>query len=157
MFAISKMLNSEGVFQQLLNALEAGKLPAVLGGLNYIHRALVAATIRRISGRPVLLLCADENEAQRFISDLSSLTEEDVYSLTSRDFNFYDADVGSHQFEQNRLQTMAAMANDRAGIIVSTVDALMQRTIPKETLLQSTLTMKIGEEYDLREITNRDA
>lgn len=155
MLTISKMLNSESVFQQLFNALEAGKLPAVLGGLNYIHRALIAATIRRIGGRPVLLLCADENEAHRFIADIASLTDEEVYFLTSRDFNFYDADAGSRHFEQSRLQTMTAMANGRAGVTVATIDALMQRTIPKETLLNSTVTMKIGEEYDFSELTKQ--
>ena len=47
-------------FQQLAAALDNGLSPAAVSGLSPVHRAYFAAALRRQSGRPVALLCADE-------------------------------------------------------------------------------------------------
>ena len=63
-------------FRQLLSAIDAGGCPAVFSGLSPVHRAYVAAGVRQETGRSVVLLCADEGEAERLARDLTALTGE---------------------------------------------------------------------------------
>ena len=50
-------------FQQLLDALDAGRSPAAVSGLSPVHRAHFAAGIRRHWDCPVVMVCADDEVA----------------------------------------------------------------------------------------------
>ena len=49
--------------------MESGGGPALVTGLSPVHRAMTAAALRLKSGRPLLMLCADEGEARRQAAD----------------------------------------------------------------------------------------
>ena len=51
--------------QELAQLMESGGGPALVTGLSPVHRAMTAAALRLKSGRPLLMLCADEGEARR--------------------------------------------------------------------------------------------
>ena len=61
-------------FQQLLTALEGGRCPAALSGVAAIHRAHIAAGLALKTGRPVVVVCADESEGERMARDLTALS-----------------------------------------------------------------------------------
>ena len=71
-------------FQQLLDALDAGRSPAAVSGLSPVHRAHFAAGIRQETGRPVVVVCADELEARRLAGDLAGLAGEEPALLAAR-------------------------------------------------------------------------
>lgn len=50
--------------QELAQLMESGGGPALVTGLSPVHRAMTAAALRLKSGRPLLMLCADEGEAR---------------------------------------------------------------------------------------------
>ena len=47
------------------------------------------------------------------------------------------------------------MAFGRTGIVVATVDGMMQRTLPPTALRDAVLTLRLGEEHDLRALAER--
>lgn len=53
-------------------------------GLSAVHRAHFAAGIRQELGRPVVVVCADEGEAERMARDLAALSGEAVRTLSAR-------------------------------------------------------------------------
>ena len=85
-------------FQELTAALEGGKSPAAVSGLAAVHRAHFAAALGQETGRPVVVVCADEGEAGRMARDLSYLTGGEVPVLASRSFVFHSiATVATRQ------------------------------------------------------------
>ena len=56
-------------FGQLLANLENGRSPVAVSGLSPVHRAHFAAGLGLNTGRPVVLVCADEAEAIRLGED----------------------------------------------------------------------------------------
>ena len=52
-------------YNRLRAALDPGKSPLALSGLSAVHRAYVAAALRRDTGRPLAVICADAGEARR--------------------------------------------------------------------------------------------
>ena len=69
-------LNDIPEYRSLLAAIDNGACPAAFSGLSAVHRAHFAAGIRQELGRPVVVVCADEGEAERGKSYLWQLGED---------------------------------------------------------------------------------
>ncbi len=54
--------------------LAGGHGPVAMTGLSPIHRAQVAAALALETGRPLVMVCAEEGEAARLAGDLQALT-----------------------------------------------------------------------------------
>ena len=139
-------------FQELLAALEGGKSPAAVSGLAAVHRAHFAAALGEASGRPLVVVCADEGEAERMARDLAALSGEAVRTLSAREFTFHNAAVVSRQYEHRRLSTLRALAAGECPLLVCTVESILQRTIPKTLLTQAAQVLRMGERHDLGEL-----
>jgi len=145
-------LSSIPEFQSLLSALDAGACPAALSGLGGVHRAYFAAGVRQATGRPVVVLCADDAECQRFADDLKALTGLTPLTLPAREFTFHNAAVVSRQWEHRRLQAFWALSQGEVPLLVASAEAVSQRTMPPALLTQASRAIEMGEQYDLNEL-----
>ncbi len=105
-----KILDRVPEFGRLLAALDAGRSPAAVSGLSPVHRAHFAAGLMERTGRPVVMVCADESEAVRIGGDITALTGVPATLLTAREFLFQDGAVASRQWEHPRVAACYAMA-----------------------------------------------
>lgn len=145
-------LNDIPEYRSLLAAIDNGACPAAFSGLSAVHRAHFAAGIRQELNRPVVVVCADEGEAERMARDLAALSGEAVRTLSAREFTFHNAAVVSRQYEHRRLSTLRALAAGECPLLVCTVESILQRTIPKILLTQAAQVLRMGERHDLGEL-----
>ena len=145
-------LNDIPEYRSLLAAIDNGVCPAAFSGLSAVHRAHFAAGIRQELNRPVVVVCADEGEAERMARDLAALSGEEVRTLSAREFTFHNAAVVSRQYEHRRLSTLRALAAGECPLLVCTVESILQRTIPKTLLTQAAQVVRMGERHDLGEL-----
>ena len=155
MLTLTKSLLNEPAFAKIVAGIDAGGCPAVISGLSEIHRAHAAAAIRAQTMRPVAVICADEDEALRVAQDVAELTMEQALTLGAREFTFHNVEVVSRQLEQRRIGTLTALAERKAPVVVMSVSAAMQRTMPPDRLLGASLTLKMGGEYKLGEVAEK--
>ena len=139
-------------YEQLLGALDAGASPAAVAGLAPAQRAYFAAGLWRDTGRPVVLLCADDAEVERMAADLKALTGQPVLTLPAREFTFHNAAVVSRQWEHRRLEVLWALSRGQVPLLVASAEAVLQRTIPKALLAKASRVLKMGETYDLNDL-----
>ncbi len=125
-----ELLNDLPEFQKILAAVDNGRCPAALSGVAPVHRAHFAAAARVKTGRSVVVICADEEEADHMERDLAAFTGETAVRLSPRAFNFYDGAVSSRDWEHRRLAAFRKLRAGEAGIVVAAVEGLFQRTIP---------------------------
>ena len=128
----------------LRDLLEGGQLPALFSGLPAAARAHLAAVLRAETEQPLLVICPDESAAEAFSRDLSHLLGAPVPVLAARDYTFYTALSVSRQTEQRRLGALYDLGSGKSPVVVATVSGLMQRAIPKQTLLGVTFTIEDG-------------
>ena len=69
---------------ELVSAVEAGRSPAALSGVAAIHRAHIAAGIGLDTGRPVVLVCADEGEGERLAKDVAAFATAEGLTAHAR-------------------------------------------------------------------------
>ncbi|MBQ9166236.1 MAG: transcription-repair coupling factor, partial [Oscillospiraceae bacterium] len=139
-------------YQELAAKLDAGRSPVEVSGLSGVHRAHLAAALGEQMECPVILIVPDENEGKKLSSDIKSLTGKDSLLLAGREFTFHDATI-SHQWEHKRLKTLQAMLEGDFSFLIATVEGLMQRSMPPETLKKASVKMEVGQVFDLKELT----
>ena len=141
--------------RELLLSLDAGTSPIAVSGLSGVHRAQFTAAVRHKTQRPLLIVCADENEANRMAGDLHELLGEDVSLLFAREWQLRDRVFASHGWEQQRIGSLCSLAAGKAPILVATVDGLMQRTLPPDALRGAVTDISLGDRFDLNALSKK--
>lgn len=124
-------------------------------GLSPVHRAMTAAALRLKSGRPLLMLCADEGEARRQAADLRSLTGREPVLLTGRELHWRELAAVSRQWEYRRLEALYRIRQEESPVIVTTADALALRCIPPQVLDRCSFTLRSDGRYQVEELARQ--
>ena len=117
-----------------------------------VHAAHLAAALKTDAEAPLFAVCSDDMEARRLAADISAFLGKEVLVLTGRDFTFYNAETVSRSAEQARLETLFGMLTGKGDVVVATVEALMQRTMPPKKLMETSGGLEYGKEYDMAEV-----
>ena len=131
-------------FEQLLQRLESPGVTAV-GGLSLPHKTHILAAVRRITGRPLAVVCPDELECRRAAADLTALTGEEPLLLPAREPVFHNVESASRDWEIGRLRALHALLTAKSPMIVTTPDALMLRTLSPDALRAHTHTVRVAQ------------
>ena len=141
--------------QELAQLMESGGGPALVTGLSPVHRAMTAVALRLKSGRPLLMLCADEGEARRQAADLRSLTGREPVLLTGRELHWRELAAVSRQWEYRRLEALYCIRQEESPVIVTTADALALRCIPPQVLDRCSFTLRSDGRYQVEELARQ--
>ena len=139
----------------LAEAVEKGGCPAAVTGLAAVHKAQLAAALARRTGRPLVMVCADEGEAGRLAGDLETLLGLPALRLCARELFVRPGAVASRQWETARIAALYALAKGQGRLAVCTAEGLLQKTAPARQLLDSALTLEIGGRWDLAQLPLR--
>ena len=124
-------------------------------GIGQINRSHMIAGLYQDSGRPVVVICQDDMAAKRLQEELKCFTGQLYPILPSRDLTLYDAAVVSRRWEQKRLRQLYDLAQGSTKLQILSWEALSQRTMPKNVLLDAVFTLTVGEEYPIEELIHR--
>ena len=139
----------------LAEAVKNGDCPAAVTGLTPVHRAHLAAALSQESKRQVVMVCADEAEANRIAEDLAVLLGRQPLKLFARELFVKAGTVISRQWELGRIAALYGLSLDPTTPLVCTAEGLLQKTSPVERMAQSAMTLSVGERYDLTELPHR--
>ena len=152
----------EGLIRQLLTLPQLQELTAgmagrekhsMVTGLSPVQRAAVAAAAAEQTGRPLLMLCADEQECARQAADLRALTGEEPVVLPAREWQLRPAAAYSRQWEYRRLWALYRLAQEKPRVIVATAAAMAQLCLPAAVLQKTAFTLEVGQRYDVTALT----
>ncbi|MCL2518340.1 MAG: DEAD/DEAH box helicase, partial [Oscillospiraceae bacterium] len=130
-------------------------LPVLVTGLSdgsrFSFYAALAEDLKLKYGRGYLLIAADEKDVLRLANSFSDLGYTPL-TYPVRDFIFYNI-TASHDYEHERLAVLASVLNGRYDVIITTLDAAVQYTIPRDILSSATKHIRKGDIYKLEELT----
>ncbi len=155
MLSLSTLLHNAGETKEIFTKLTAGECPIVVSGLSRIHKAQLIAAARRLTGRPIVCIFEDDFAARGGVSDIQLLSQEQAHLLLTREFTFYNVERASHEWEHGRISTLYSMATNSAPIVLTSLTALTQRTLPPELLLKNEISLHKGKEYNLSDLISK--
>ena len=147
-------LKSIPEYKILLSAIDQNQTAAVTG-IGQINRSHIVAGLCKHTSRPIVLVCQDYIAAKRLQEELSAFVGTSHPILPSRELTLYDSAVVSRGWEQKRLRQFYDLLTGKTKLQILSWEALSQRTIPPQTLLDAIFQLKCGCEYDTNEIVSK--
>ena len=134
--------------QKILNNINGGSAPVELQGLAGSSKALVVSMLSKISGQspgetaPVVVVCESFDIAEVLLHDIYYyFGREGVYFFPFWDVLPYDNFSPHKGLTAQRFQTLDALLNQQARILITTPNALMQCFLPRKDFLKNTITL----------------
>ena len=140
-------------FEDLDADLKRGEGPAQVSGCmdsQKVHLMYEAA-----KGTPwKLVVTSDGTKAQEIYDDFRYF-QPNTWLYPAKDLLFYSADIHGNLMVKQRLQVLRHLIEDEGGVVVTTVDGLMDRLLPLNVLHEHTMYVQVGQELDLDEWRER--
>ena len=98
-----------------------------------------------------LVVTYDDTRAKEIFDDFSYF-EPNTWLYPARDLLFYSSDIHGNLLTRQRMQVFKHLLEDEGGVIVTTVDGLMDHLLPLSMIKESCLNIMVGQTLDMEEI-----
>ncbi|MGN0631131.1 MAG: transcription-repair coupling factor, partial [Ruminococcus sp.] len=143
-------------YKSLENCIDEGISPVSLTGLSTVHKAQLALVTAEKTGKPVLIISQDENEARKICSDINTMHQSEQQAAVlfpARELVFAQVEGVSGEFVHARLAALSALSKGRCKVVSASVEAVMQPVMPKAQLDASTLILHPNDTIELHTLT----
>lgn len=144
-----KTLEENKKFQELTKQISKPG-PIAISGLVDVEKLHVLAGIFNETKRPMVLVTYNEIQARKLYQDLKKLIKQ-TYFFPKKEITSYDYVAQSKEIEYKRIDVLNKMylakQQKEPIIIVTTIEAVMQKMIAKDTLYQNVIDFKVGKTY----------
>ena len=104
------------------------------------------------SGILPLVVCPNASMAKKIIQDFKYYSNIDIVYFPAREITYYTYDTQSREIENARVHVINKLINKEDCIIVTTIEALMQKMLPKESYADLNATLTQGKAESLEHI-----
>ncbi len=153
MSCFSQTLNKSDDYQGILRAMHSGRTPLGLVGVSLIHRAHFIHSLCEQSKKRGIVITHDEASAQKLTRDLKAMGTT-AFFYPSRDISFADIQAQSRDYEQQRLGVLMNMVKNKYDIVVCSVEAAMQKTLPPQELKSRSITLKQNDDISVEQLVS---
>ena len=140
-------------YEDLTTALKTGKGPIHVTGSMDSQKVQLMHELGG-SGGWKLVVTYDDQRAREIYDDFRNFTKQ-VWLYQAKDLLFFSADIHGNLMVRERLAVLRHLMEEPEGVVVTTIDGLMDHLLPLDHLKNQTLTVSGGETIDLNEWRNR--
>lgn len=141
-------------YKSLKEDVKKGRFPIQVSDMTETGKAHLVSELMKNERPWRLVITYDEDNASRLYEDIGCFLEE-VYLYPARDLLFFAADIRSLQITAKRVEVWKHIREDAGGVIVTTVDALMDKLEGYEIFKESALEIKNSDKIDIDEISKK--
>ena len=141
-------------FCEYIKTIESKKSPIVISGLTDVGMTQMISATREFAKRPILVITYNEIQAQKILKDIKYFTDK-VYYLPKKEIVTYDYVAESKDLPYERIETLNKMQEMRTGVVITTIEAVLQKMISKKALYKNTLNFKVGDSENLETIKQK--
>ena len=141
-------------FIDLLKQIENKTSPISLSGLTDVGEIQIGTAIHEFGKKPICLISYNEIQAKKLYEDIRYFTEN-VVLFPKKEIVTYDYVAESKELPYQRIESLNQIHTKKNLIVVTTIEALMQRLPSKELLYQNELNFEMGKSYSLEELKKK--
>jgi len=141
----------------LIQWAKKGSQEAHVVGLKGSSKAFILSLFALESGLPLLVVTPRPTDAEIFSEALRFFTkpEREILAFASWETIFYD-EIPPHQdIVDQRVRTLSQAAVQNGSVIITSIQALMQRVMAPHTLEQLSIALNVGDEIDREEFIEK--
>lgn len=141
-------------FNDYLFEVKKGTNPIMLSGLTDVGKIHMAYSTKFYSEKPICIITYNEMQAKKIVKDLEFFGEK-VKLFPKRDVISFDYVAESKDTLFKRISVLNKLVKKDKKIIVTTIEAAMQKMITKENLYKNVMILKVGDNFDLEELKEK--
>ena len=130
--------------------LDKGKGPVQISGVTDSQKVHVMYELSKDNPWR-LVVTYDDTRAKEIFDDFSYF-EPNTWLYPARDLLFYSSDIHGNLLTRQRMQVFKHLLEDEGGVVVTTVDGLMDHLLPLSMIKESCLNIMVGQTLDMEEI-----
>ena len=147
-------LGKSNKFVDLIKQIENKKSPIDISGLTDVGMIQILLGINEYAKKPILIITYNEIQARKIAENLKTFTEKTIV-FPKKEIVTYDYIAESKDLPYERIEALNKIKDKKTPIIVTTIEAIMQKLPSKETIFKNTIKFKIGEVYSLEQIKQK--
>lgn len=141
-------------FIELLKTIEQKQSPVAISGLNDVGEVQIGVGINEFGKKPICIVTYNEIQAKKIYENIKYFTDK-VVLFPKKEIVTYDYVAKSQDIPYERIEALNEIQTKRNLIVITTIEATMQKLPSKKSLYQNEIKFKIGESYDLEEIKKK--
>ena len=146
-------LSALAEFAEAKRNLEKGRGAVLISGCIDSCKAYLAGALADEEGFSLFVTC-NETRASEIAADFESFGRA-VSIFPAKDLLFYQADVHSGVLERRRMETIRRLVSGEKCVVVTSVDALLERMKPLDVIRSSVIELMPGDEMPVKELIDR--
>ena len=149
-YLIQELENTQK-FKEYISDVKNKISPIELSGLADVGKVQIISATSEVVKRPILIITYNEIKAKKMLEDLKYFMKNIDY-FPRREIVAYDYEVESKDIPYERIEVLNKIKENKTDIVITTVEALMQKMISKELLYKYVIQFKIGDTCELETI-----
>ncbi len=150
MEALAKVLPKMKKFDAYINDVKKDNFPISLSGLSDSQKVHFAYATRFYTERPILFVTYNEIQLKKIIEDFKFFeSDEEILVYPKREIVYYDIDTMNKDITMDRLSIYTKLYDGGAKIILTSIEAILQKTISKNKLFERALQLEVGKDISL--------
>ena len=147
-------LGKSAKFIDLLKQVEKKTSPIAISGLTDVGMIQIVTAIHEWAKKPICLVTYNEIQAKKLYKDIHYFTDK-VVLFPKKEMVTYDYLVESKNLPYKRIEALNEIKTKKNLIVVTTIEAIMQKLPSKKVLYANELNLNVGEKYSLEEIKQK--
>ncbi len=140
-------------FTECRQTLERKQGPAVLSGC--LDSQLIHMAVELTEGYPLKLLVTHSEQKAAEMAEDAACFGEDAIVFPAKDLLFYQADVSGKLITARRMSAIKRIITEGRGLVITTVDSLIERLRPAELVMDSVIELESGSVVDRQELIEK--
>ena len=135
-------------FNDYLFNVKKGTTPMMISGLTDTGKVHMAYSTKFYIEKPICIITYNEMQARKILKDFAFFGEK-VEFFPKRDTVSFDYIAESKDLLFDRISVLNNIVNGKTKIVVTTIEAVMQKMISKESLYKNVINLKVGDSLNL--------
>ena len=147
-------LGKSAKFVDLVKQIEKQTSPIEILGLVDVGMEQIISSINEFAKKPICIVTYNEIQAKKIEENLKYFTDK-VVLFPKKEIVTYDYIAESKDIPYERIDALNKIVSKKNLIVITTIEAVMQKLPLKETLYKNKLDFKIGDTYNLEAIKQK--
>ena len=141
-------------YKEILSYIKESDGAALINGLLPMQKPHIAYSLFKELKKQILFIANSDLEAKKVYEELDGYIKGKVEYLSSQDIHFYHLDAKDRSEEAKKLKTLFKLTKEEKIVVVTSIEAILRKYIPKKVLLDNVITYKIGDIVDIEKLTD---
>ena len=141
-------------FTELLKKIKTKQSPVEISGLNDVGMIQIITAINGFGKQPICLITYNEIQAKKLYEDIKYFTDK-VVLFPKKEIVTYDYIAESKDLPYKRIEAINEIQSKNNLIIITTIEAIMQKLPDKKSLYKNQIKFNIGSTYSLEEVKKK--